>query len=394
MRPCSPWPDAESTLAEVTLPSLGESVTEGIITRWFKKVGEFVNRDEPLFEVSTDKVDSEMPSPAAGVLVQILAEEGDTVETGSRVAVIDENAEPGSVAPANVAPSVAQSQPSSPTGPSNGTVVGDAGLVVSPVVRRILSAGRVEPSTVVGTGPGGQITRRDAERAVALGPTEEVVVALSSQRRRMAQHMMLSAFSIPHGFVAVEVEAGRLGDLVRHPRDVDGLPLSGEAVVVKALVEALREYEELNATWMNDTLTVQRSVNIGVVRHGTPEGMVIPVVHAASSLDVEAIEQRLRELDHLRESRQLSADDLLGGTFTLMSSPTPHTVVVTPLIIAPQVATLSVGSRRVVASFDDAGNVVARDVVTLGLSFDHRVCDPLVAARFLERVGQGLSKEV
>jgi 2-oxoglutarate dehydrogenase E2 component (dihydrolipoamide succinyltransferase) len=377
-------------LVEVTLPSLGESVTEGIITRWFKQVGEYVNRDEPLFEVSTDKVDSEMPSPAAGVLVQILAGDGDTVETGARVAVIDENADPGSVvAPTTPTPTATASAGPRST-PTTSAPSGSAGIVVSPVVRRILSGGRVEASTVVGTGPGGQITRRDAERAVALGPTEEVVVSLSSQRRRMGQHMMLSAFSIPHGFVSVEVDAELLGALRRQPRDLDGLPVSGEAVVVRALVDALEEFEELNATWMGDTLTVQRSLNIGVVRHGSPEGMVIPVVHAATHLDVDAIERRLRELDQLREARQLGADDLLGGTFTLMSSPSPHTVVVTPLIIAPQVAALSVGTPRVVAAFDESGAVVPRDVVTLGLSFDHRVCDPMIAAQFLERVGQGL----
>jgi pyruvate/2-oxoglutarate dehydrogenase complex dihydrolipoamide acyltransferase (E2) component len=168
--------------------------------------------------------------------------------------------------------------------------------------------------------------------------------------------------------------------------------VSGEAAVVRALVDALEEFEELNATWMGDTLTVQRSLNIGVVRHGSPEGMVIPVVHAATRLEVDAIERRLRELDQLREARQLGADDLLGGTFTLMSSPSPHTVVVIPLIIAPQVAALSVGTPRVVPAFDESGAVVPRDVVTLGLSFDHRVCDPLIAAQFLERVGQGLKE--
>ncbi len=378
-------------MAEVTLPSLGESVTEGIITRWFKQLGEYVNRDEPLFEGSTDKVDSEMPSPAAGVLVQILAAEGDTVETGARVAVIDENAEPGSVSPPT-APTPSSSAPANPANvASSSAPTGSlSGVVVSPVVRRILADGRVEASTILGTGPGGQITRRDAERAVALGPTEEIVVSLSNQRRRMGQHMTLSALSIPHGFVAVEVDARALGDLAREGRERDGVSISDEAVVIRALVGALEEFEELNASWMNETLTVHRSLNIGVVRHGFPEGMVIPVVHAASSLDVASTERRLQELDRLRDARQLGADDLIGGTFTLMSSPSPHTVVTAPIIIAPQVAALSVGSRRVLATLDDAGALVARDVVTLGLSFDHRVCDPLVAARFLERVGEGL----
>ena len=154
-------------MVDVTLPSLGESVTEGIITQWFKKVGDAVARDEPLFEVSTDKVDSEMPSPAAGVLVQILADEGDTVQTGARVAVIDERAVAGSAPSPSIAsppsgePTLAASEPTIPAGPSApASGEGVNGVVVSPVVRRILSDGGVEPSTIRGSGPGGSITRR------------------------------------------------------------------------------------------------------------------------------------------------------------------------------------------------------------------------------------------
>jgi len=171
-------------MTDVTLPSLGESVTEGTITKWFKKVGDSVRRDEPLFEVSTDKVDSEMPSPVSGVLAEILAAEGDTVQTGGRVAVIDETTSSGTIAPAPVSPPAAttpepvappESVPSGPhavspraeSEPSNG-------VVLSPVVRRILSDGGVEPSTLQGTGPGGTITRRDAERAVAYASAGEI----------------------------------------------------------------------------------------------------------------------------------------------------------------------------------------------------------------------------
>ena len=182
-------------MADVTLPSLGESVTEGIITQWFKKVGDAVARDEPLFEVSTDKVDSEMPSPAAGVLTQILAEEGDTVQTGARVAVIDESgvpaapetASPATSSPTSAPPSAPSSVAGAPVALVGSGTNGATGVVVSPVVRRILMDGGVEASTVTGTGTGGAITRRDAERAVSLGPTEEVVVALSNGQRRMGR---------------------------------------------------------------------------------------------------------------------------------------------------------------------------------------------------------------
>ena len=176
-------------MVDVTLPSLGESVTEGIITQWFKKVGDSVARDEPLFEVSTDKVDSEMPSPAAGVLTQILAEEGDTVETGSRVAVIDDSGDAPKgdvVATTEVAPAPQADEKTPAPVMAPAAASGDSvnGVVVSPVVRRILNDGGVEASTLQGSGPGGSITRRDAERAVLDGPTQEVVLPLSNGRRR------------------------------------------------------------------------------------------------------------------------------------------------------------------------------------------------------------------
>jgi pyruvate dehydrogenase E2 component (dihydrolipoamide acetyltransferase) len=405
-------------LADVTLPSLGESVTEGIITQWFKKVGDVVARDEPLFEVSTDKVDSEMPSPAAGVLVEIIAGEGDTVETGSRVAVIDETATastPSQSAPTAPAPAGQESAPTpssapaptaaaapptpAPAAPTAHTPApitsnGDAnGVVVSPVVRRILNDGGVEPSTLKGTGPGGSITRRDAERAVAQGPTEEVVLPLSNGRRRMGQHMSISSQGTPHGFVAVEVDGtifGELDTLGRVTRD--GERISDEMVVSLAAVRALAEFEFLNATYSGDELVLHRTVNLGVIRAIADDGMLVPVVHAAAGLTLRALARRVNELDGRVATRQLTADDLMGGTFTIAGAPTDHTLWAKPIIIQPEVAILSMGAVRLVP-------VVAKDGVTieagrrvvLGLSFDHRICEPTGAASYLERVGELLA---
>jgi pyruvate dehydrogenase E2 component (dihydrolipoamide acetyltransferase) len=261
-------------LADVTLPSLGESVTEGIITQWFKKVGDFVARDEPLFEVSTDKVDSEMPSPAAGVLTHILAEEGDTVATGSRVAVIDESAGAGSGSvaswPASATPESATTAPPTPAPVPRSSLSTDeviSGVVVSPVVRRILADGGVEPSSLRGTGAGGAITRRDAERAVLNGFTEEFGVAFINGRRRMGQHMTVSIQTSPHGFVAIEVDANifatldAIGDVTR-----DGFTISDEMLVSLAAVRALAEFEYLNASFDGEGLVVHRSVNLGFGR--------------------------------------------------------------------------------------------------------------------------------
>ena len=381
-------------MADVTLPSLGESVTEGIITQWFKKVGDVVARDEPLFEVSTDKVDSEMPSPAAGVLVQILADEGDTVETGARVAVIDESgtATVASSSPVEATSAAPAASPSTPVVSSAPVASSVAGVVVSPVVRRILSDGGVEPSTVRGTGTGGAITRRDAERAVALGPTEEVVVELSAGRRRMGQHMSVSTLSAPHGFVALELSVDVLDGLDERGRTSrDGHPVSDEVVLTAAAVRALGDFEFLNATYADDSLTVHRSVNVGFTRHLADDGMLVPVVHAAARLPISALARRVLELDERLASRQLGADDLMGGTFTVSAAASDATLVSVPIIIHPQVAVVSLGAVRrvpvVVGDGADAHLGIGRRVV-VGISFDHRVCDPTAATRYLERVGE------
>ncbi len=384
-------------MVDVTLPSLGESVTEGIITQWFKKVGDAVARDEPLFEVSTDKVDSEMPSPAAGVLVQILAEEGDTVETGARVAVIDENAVAGGEQPASVSstPEPTSAPAAAPIPSASAVGEGPNGVVLSPVVRRILSDGGVEASTVRGSGPGGAITRRDAERAVASGPTEEVVMAMSNGRRRMGQHLSVSALSTPHGFVAIEADGAVFEELERLGRVTrDGVSISDEMVVGLAAVRALGEFEFLNATYVGDELIVHRTVNLGFMRHVADDGMLVPVVHAAAGLTLRALARRVSDLGDRLTSRQLTADDLMGGTFTMVGAPSEHTLWIKPIIIQPEVAVLSVGAVRlvpVVVTNDGVSKVEIGRRLVLGLSFDHRVCDSVAAVEYLERVAELLA---
>ena len=388
-------------MVDVTLPSLGESVTEGIITKWFKALGDAVARDEPLFEVSTDKVDSEMPSPAAGVLTEILAQEGDTVATGARVAVIDDQVAPGAVVAASpivtmsdefVEPSVAA--PSEVSGAPL-RAGGPSGVVTSPVVRRILADGGVEPSSLEGSGPGGAITRRDAERAVANGPTDEVVVPLSNGRRRMGQHMTLSLHSTPHGFVAIEVDASIFDSLESLGRATrDGVAITDEMMVGLAAVRALGEYEFLNATFAGEELIVHRTVNLGFVRVVEDDGMLVPVVHAAAGLTLRALARRVSELAERVASHHLTTDDLMGGTFTIIGAPSEHTLWTEPIIIQPQVAELSIGAVRrvpVVVTTDGVSTIEVGRRVVLGLSFDHRICEPVAATSYLERVSELLS---
>jgi 2-oxoglutarate dehydrogenase E2 component (dihydrolipoamide succinyltransferase) len=348
--------------------------------------------------VSTDKVDSEMPSPAAGVLTQILAEEGDTVETGSRVAVIEESgAAPPSASDTDEPRQESVAPVATPSPPSIVAPLADAvnGVVVSPVVRRILADGGVEPSTISGSGPGGSITRRDAERAVLDGPTEEMVVALSNGRRRMGQHMAVSAQVTPHGFVAIEADGAvfaKLDALGRSTRD--GVAISDEMLVSLAAVRALAEFEFLNATFAGEQLVVHRTVNLGLVRSVADDGMLVPVVHAAAGLTLRALARRVSELDERVASRHLTTDDLMGGTFTVLGAPSASTLWSEPIIIQPEVAVLSVGAVHevpVVVTLDGVATVAVGRRVILGLSFDHRICEPVGAAQYLERVGQLLA---
>lgn len=383
-------------MADVTLPSLGESVTEGIITQWFKKVGDLVARDEPLFEVSTDKVDSEMPSPAAGVLVQILAEEGDTVETGARVAVIDESQSVATSNSTSAAPSAApEAHQEAPKVVATTPASGVNGVLLSPVVRRILRDAGIQPQQIRGTGPGGAITRRDAELAVADGPGEGFAVAMSNGRRRMGQHMAFSSQVTPHGFVALAVDGSVFDvlDLMGRTTE-DGSIISDEVLVAFAAVKALKEFSILNATCDGDQIVYQNSVNLGFTRAIDDDGMLVPVVHAAAALTLPLLARRVSEIDEHVKSRQLTTDDLMGGTFTVQSSPSEHTLFTQPIIIQPQVAVMSVGSRRyvpVVATSKGKPSVEVGSELVLGLSFDHRVCEPQMAARFLERVAEILS---
>ncbi len=364
-----------------------------------KNVGDRVERDEPICEISTDKVDSEMPSPSAGVLLEIIAQEGDTVEVGARLAVIGDG--DGASAPATT-PSEEPKTPSATVAPAataapsrSSEVRTGPGVLSSPVVRRILADGGVDPRTVTGSGPGGAITRRDAERAVANGPTDDVSVPLSNGQRRMAAHMAVSAQSTPHGFVAVEVDA-TVFDAVDAAGRVtrDGAPLGDEVLVALAAARALGEFPSLNATFAGDEIVEHRTINLGFARSEDRDGMLVPVVHAAAGLTVRALARRLADLEERVASRQLTTDDLLGGTFTLVPAPSIHTLFVEPIIIQPEVAALSVGAVRdvaVVVDHDGVRSVVPGRRLVLGLSFDHRVCDPTMASQYLERVGELLS---
>jgi 2-oxoglutarate dehydrogenase E2 component (dihydrolipoamide succinyltransferase) len=468
------------------MPQLGETVTEGTITRWMKAVGDAVERDEPLFEVSTDKVDSEVPSPAAGVLSEILVPEGETVEVGVKLAVIGDGAapaategapaapaaaaaatpapaaaapapagapEPAVVAPQDVTPPPPPPPASAPAPPpaaapapstqSNGDGVGPN--LLSPMVRKLLAENGISETEVTGTGAGGRITRDDAQRVVdarraaapppapapaAPAPTPSAptapappvqaapaspvarapqappvsmasfraagdqIVPFSNMRRRTAEHMVRSKATSPHAFIANEVDFESV-ERVRKAwgerfKAEEGFALTYLPFVARAAVEALRDFPLLNASVVDDSLLVHAEVNLGIAVDLSHEGLIVPVIHRAEEVTLRGVARRIRDLAERARGRQLNADDIAGGTFSITNDGPFGTYFTVPIINQPQVAILAtdgIARRPVVVTQPDGSESIAiHSTGILGVSWDHRAVDGAYVSLFLRKV--------
>jgi len=443
------------------MPQLGETVTEGTITRWMKGVGETVERDEPLFEVSTDKVDSEVPSPAAGVLTEILVPEGETVEVGVKLAVIGDGAgspssdaaaaasasEPTAPAAPQVEPAAPPPPPPPPSAPapveatpptaSPPAAVADAGgtdaMLLSPIVRKILSENGISESEVTGSGAGGRITREDALRVVESrrattatappAPTSapapsapatpvasvpsappvsmasfrragDQLVPFSNMRRRTAEHMVRSKATSPHAFIANEVDFEAV-ERVRTAwgerfKAEEGFTLTYLPFVARAAVEALRDFPLLNASVVDEALLVHSEVNLGIAVDLAHEGLIVPVIHRAEEVTLRGVARRIRDLAERARSRQLNADDIAGGTFSITNDGPFGTYFTVPIINQPQVAILAtdgIARRPVVVTHPDGSESIAiHSTGIVGVSWDHRAVDGAYVSLFLARV--------
>jgi 2-oxoglutarate dehydrogenase E2 component (dihydrolipoamide succinyltransferase) len=462
------------------MPQLGETVTEGTITRWMKAVGDAVERDEPLFEVSTDKVDSEVPSPAAGVLSEILVPEGETVEVGVKLAVIGDGAAasngaptavtaepeppaaaapPPEPAPAPAAPQVAPPPPPppppapqaasapepAPAAGTNGDGVGPH--VLSPMVRKLLAENGISESEVTGTGQGGRITRDDAlrvvdaRRAAAAAPPAaptaaasppsappaatpaapivqsapvarapqappvsmasfraagDQIVPFSNMRRRTAEHMVRSKATSPHAFIANEVDFESV-ERVRKAwgerfKAEEGFALTYLPFVARAAVEALRDFPLLNASVVDDSLLVHAEVNLGIAVDLSHEGLIVPVIHRAEEVTLRGVARRIRDLAERARARQLNADDIAGGTFSITNDGPFGTYFTVPIINQPQVAILAtdgIARRPVVVTQPDGSESIAiHSTGILGVSWDHRAVDGAYVSLFLAKVAE------
>jgi 2-oxoglutarate dehydrogenase E2 component (dihydrolipoamide succinyltransferase) len=363
-------------LVDIVMPQMGISVAEATLLAWRAQPGERVEMDAPICDISSDKVDSEVPSPAAGRLVELLVAEGETVDVGTPIARFELEAEP---APAAAQTAVSDATPAAPPPESRGA------SRQSPVVTRLAEELGVDLDTLTGTGAGGRIRKEDV-LAVAGGPATAglyqapAAETLSPIRRSIAEHMVRSLRTaatvtswIEVDFEAVEARRRELG--------VTALPL-----VAAATVATLVQFGELNAWLVDERITRHRDVNLGVAVSLGDDGLIVPVIRAAQTLGVVELAERIADVAKRAHERALSVDEVGDGTFTITNPGQFGTVMATAVISQPQVAILDVEAivrRPVVVSGADGEQVAIHSMCVLGLSWDHRATDGAYAARFL-----------
>lgn len=439
----------------ITMPALGESVTEGTVTRWLKKEGDQIAIDEPLLEVSTDKVDTEIPSPVAGVLQKIVVPVDSTVAVGAELAVIDESSSPAKAAapvaaaapvveqkpvvtsPVEVAP-VAAPKPV-PVAPviTPAPVIAPAPVVsaqvnttrsddayVTPIVRKLAAESGVNLATVTGTGVGGRIRKEDILAAaprvsapastqsnytpsasstsaapIAASPLRGTTVSMSRLRKVIADRMVESLKISAQLTTVVEVDVTKI-DRLRVAAKAsfearEGVKLTFLPFFAVAVCEALKQHPVLNSSVEGDQITYHGAEHLGVAVD-TERGLLVPVVKDAGDLNMGGIARRISEVASRTRENKITPDELGGGTFTITNTGSRGALFDTPIINQPQVAILGLGAvvkRPTVVKDTDGGETIAiRSMVYLALSYDHRVVDGADAARFLVTLKERLEE--
>lgn len=429
---------------QVIMPQLGESVVEGTITRWLKEEGDEIEEYEPLLEVNTDKVDSEIPSPFSGTVLKILVSEGTTVQAGEPLAWIGQEGEtaPGEgtggkeqtkTGPVQVnheadtreaeaaraarpveLGTIHETQPAMEERPEEG----ERSLgFISPVVGKIASEHNLDLTQVTGTGMGGRITKKDVlayldrlqaegdgrqleERAPAEMPAPGraprampgEIMPLNAVRRAIADHMVFSKHTSPHVTTIMEAD---LHQVVSH-REAnkaayarDGVNLTYTAYFIAAAVAALKEYPLVNSSWREEGILLHRQINIGMAASLGEEGLIVPVIKNADEYSLLGLARAINDLAGRARSKKLQPDEVKGGTFTITNHGTSGSLFATPIINQPQCGILGVGAvqKRVVV-INDA--IAIRPMVYASLTFDHRILDGAVADSFLGKVVETL----
>jgi pyruvate/2-oxoglutarate dehydrogenase complex dihydrolipoamide acyltransferase (E2) component len=420
------------TLVDVTMPQMGVSVAEGTVVAWRVAVGDRIEAEQTICDISTDKIDTEVPAPVSGVVAEILVDVDQTVEVGvvmARIATGDGavESEPAAVSPAPSEPAEAAPPPSQPAaaavpapsrpapGPASGPGRSDApGRRYSPVVSRIAAEHGIDLSAVQGTGRGGRVRKQDVLALVngnghapaaeepplhiespyrpdppaapdaPASPAAPAAVAgggLSRMRRQIGEHMKRSLDTAATCTTWTEVDMSRV-EAARRTLGVTAL-----AFVARATIDALREHPALNAWLDGDDYTRCEDVNLGIAVSLGDDGLIVPVIHRAQELSVEGLAARIKDIARRARSRELTPDDVQGGTFTITNPGQFGSIMATPIINLPQVGILDLEAvvKRPVVITDGDGNdsIAIRPMTILGLSWDHRALDGALSAQFL-----------
>jgi pyruvate dehydrogenase E2 component (dihydrolipoamide acetyltransferase) len=423
-------PTSTGPATDVVMPQMGESIFEGTITKWLKQVGEQVTRDEPLFEISTDKVDAEIPAPASGVLTEIKAETGKTVQVNSVVAVIggaeSVSAAPATpettraAAPAEIPATVAvPSQPQTPA--RQPEAISGEEVRTSPLVRKLASEHNVDLRQIAGSGAGGRVTKDDilafVERAkttpAAAAPTAPspvaektatpaaavpgkfagtpgVVEPMSVMRKKIAEHMIASRRTSAHVHTVFDVDMTRIVKLREKNKNSfqqsTGLKLTYTPFFIRAVAQGLRAWPIMNSSVEGDNIHYKRDINIGIAV-ALDWGLLVPVIKHADELSFVGLQRALNDLGERARTKKLKPDDVAGGTFTITNPGIFGANFGLPIINQPQVAILDLGAivKKPVVLTDKEGNdtIAIRSMITMAIGFDHRVVDGAVADQFM-----------
>ncbi len=369
---------------DILLPTDQTEGTTNVVGKWFKAVGDAVAANEPLLEITTDKVTVEIAAPSDGVLIEILKAESDNVEQGEVL---------GRIGPAGAAasPPPTAPRPAGRTTEAAPRVAAAEGREsqLSPAVRRLLDQHGLDPARIAGTGRGGRITVEDVEAAVSGraggregGQAGGRMVPHSAMRRRVASHMVQSMATAPHVTSVFEAD---LSAVVRH-RDANSKAATFTAYFVRAAVEALRAVPEVNSRWHDDALELFEDCNIGIGTALESGGLIVPVIHRAQTLDLAETAARLQDLTARARAGALTQKDVQGGTFTISNHGVSGSLVAAPIIInQPQSAILGVGKLEKRVVVDASGSIAVKPMLYVTLTIDHRVLDGFQANAFLTK---------
>ncbi len=411
-------------VTDIKMPQLGESVTEGTISTWLKKPGDTVSKYEPICEVTTDKVNAEVPSTFDGIITEIIAEEGETIEVGQLICRIDVSGDKvGEAKEEETSDSAEASKPAANT--KDDSQINR----YSPAVLRLAQENDIDLTQLAGSGKGGRITRKDVLRAIEGGTgqskaapvnTSEVIqqepaetseetvksvtdagnvlengdieVPVSAVRRMIASRMVESKHEAPHAWTMIEVDVTGLVELRNRVKkefqEREGVKLTFMPFFIKAVVDCLKEFPYLNSVWANDKIVLKKRINISMAV-ATDDALYVPVIHDADEKNILGLAKAVQNLAEKTREGNLDVSDMQGGTFTVNNTGSFGSIQSQPIINSPQAAILSFESivkRPVVIN-----NMIAvRDMMNICMSLDHRILDGLMAGKFLKRVKERL----